>query len=78
MTVSMELVDTLSGNLVGSYSMLEEALAIVRASYAEFGEPGIRDLALLLIREDGTQTLVAEDLDLVRLALGSHMATLSS
>jgi hypothetical protein len=73
MTVSLELIDLDSGNLVGSYPTLEEALEIVRTAYSQYGEPGVQGLALLLIREDGSQQLVSEDLDLVRLALGSQM-----
>jgi hypothetical protein len=78
MPISMELIDTDSGNLVGSYATLEEALDIVRSSFSEHGEPGIQGLSLLLIREDGSQHLVSEDLDLVRLALRRHMTALSS
>ena len=78
MAVSMELMDLDSGNLVGSYSTLEEALEIVRAAYSKYGESGVQGLALLLIREDGSQQLVSSDLDLVRLALGSQMAVQSS
>lgn len=78
MAISIELVDIDSGNLVGSYSTMDEALAIVRVAFAQYGEPGVRDLVLLLIREDGSQQLISEALDLVRLALGSQMVARSS
>lgn len=77
MAISLELMDTESGNLVGSYTTLEEALAIIRSTFSEFGEAGVQGLTLLLIREDGSQQRISEDLDLVRLALGREMATLS-
>jgi hypothetical protein len=78
MTISIELMDTDSGNLVGSYANMDEALTIVRAAYSEYGEAGVRDLVLLLVREDGSQQLISEDLDLVRLALGPQMVLRSS
>jgi hypothetical protein len=74
MTVSLELMDVDSGNLVGSYATVEDALRVIRVAYAEFGAPGAEGLALLLVREDGTQQLIAEDFDLVRLALGHQLA----
>lgn len=77
-TISIELMDLDSGNLVGSYATVDEALEIVRASYLQHGELGVQGLALLLIREDGSQQLVSEDLDLARLALGSQMVARSS
>jgi hypothetical protein len=78
MTVSMELMDLDSGNLVGSHSTVEEALDFVRNTYAQYGEPGVQGLALPLIREDGSQQFTSEDLDLVRPTLRSQMAVRSS
>jgi hypothetical protein len=78
MSISIELMDIDSGNLVGSYATMDEALAIVRAAYSEYGEAGVQDLVLLLVREDGSQQLISEDLDLVRLALGPQMVARTS
>lgn len=78
MAISLELVDTESGNLVGSYETVEDALTIVRSAYSNHGKSGVKGLILLLIREDGSQQLISEDLDLVRLAPGQKMAALSS
>lgn len=78
MAISIELMDSDSGNLVGSYATMDEALTIIRAAYSAYGEAGVRDLVLLLVREDGTQQLISEALDLVRLALGPQMVARSS
>lgn len=78
MTISLELMDAETGNLVGSYETAAGALATVLTAYAEDGEAGVGGLMLILIREDGSQQLISEDLDIVRLALGHRMAAISS
>jgi hypothetical protein len=62
MAASFELIDYDSGNLVGSYATLDEAVTIARAAYERYGMDGLRGLALLRV-EDGNQVLVAEDLE---------------
>jgi hypothetical protein len=46
MATSFELMDLDSGNLVGSYRTLEEALEVVRDAFATYGQSGIEDLGL--------------------------------
>jgi hypothetical protein len=65
MTTSYELIDYESGNLVGSYATEKEARAVVRRACEAEGNDVALGLGLIRVR-DGSQELVAEDLDLLR------------
>ena len=75
---SLELFDVDTGNLVGSFATLEEALDIVRSSYAEHGLPGIRGLAIVAVSDDGSQKLMSDDLDLLQRVIGEAIASRSA
>jgi hypothetical protein len=66
MVRSLALIDINSGNLVGSCPTLEDAMTIVRTSYADNALAGIRGLAILAVGEDGTQELISDDLGLLQ------------
>ena len=59
MATSFELMDLDSGNLVGSYSTLEEALEIIRDAFAASGRGGIDDLGLARVESGGSQACIA-------------------
>ena len=68
MTTSFELMDLDSGNLVGSYRTLEEALEVIRNAYATYGLSGIDDLGLARVESSGSQECIAIGPELVRYA----------
>jgi len=65
MAVSFELMDLDSGNLVGSYRTLEEALEVIRNAYATYGLSGIDDLGLARVESSGSQECIAVGPELV-------------
>ena len=65
MATSFELMDLDSGNLVGSYHTLGEALEVVRDAYATFGRSGIDDLGLARVESGGSQDCLAIGPELV-------------
>jgi hypothetical protein len=75
MTTSFELMDLDSGNLVGSYRTLEEALEVVRDAYATYGQSGIDDLGLARVESGGSQECIAIGPELVDYAIDKSVAT---
>src|SRR3954470_1785934 len=75
MATSFELMDLDSGNLVGSYHTLEEALQVVRDAYAAYGQSGVDDLGLGRVESGGSQECIAIGSELVEYALGSSLTT---
>lgn len=75
MVTSFELMDLDSGNLVGSYRTLEEALKVVRDAYATYGQSGIDDLGLARVESGGSQECIAIGPELVDYVIGSSIAT---
>lgn len=73
-TVSWELMDTDSANVVGFYPTKDEALAVVRDAFQRFGPAGIDDLALSEQTVHGTGKLLAEGSELLRLATETSLA----
>ncbi len=69
MVGSFELMDLDSGNLVGSYVTLEEALEAVGNMFAAFGFAGIDDLGLVRANDDDSQEYVAAGPELAQLAM---------
>ena len=65
MATSFELMDLDSGNLVGSYLTLEEALEVVRDASATYGQSGIDDLGLARVESSGSQECIAIGPELV-------------
>ncbi len=63
MTYELWHFDT--GNAVGEYASLEDAVKVVRYSFQH--EISLEGLALLRVEEDGERTLVAEERDLLPL-----------
>ena len=69
MTTSFELMDLDSGNLVGSYSTLEEAFAVILTAYGLYGWSGVNDLGLARVAADGSQEFIAAGPDLAHRAI---------
>jgi hypothetical protein len=69
MTCTFELMDLDTGKLVGSYSSLDDALTIVRQSYAVHGLAGITGLGIIAVCENGAQQLLFAGMELARLAI---------
>ena len=69
MPVSYEQMDLDSGNLVGSYRTLSEALAIVGDSYALYGWSAVNDLGLVKPGERDAQEVIAVGPELARMAI---------
>jgi hypothetical protein len=65
---AVELMELDSGNLVGSYSTLEEAFVIILAAFGLYGWSGVNDLGLVQVAADGSQEFVAAGADLARRA----------
>ena len=63
--MSFELMDLDSGNLVGFYRTLEEALEVIRNAYATYGLSGIDDLGLARVEISGSQECIAVGPELV-------------
>jgi hypothetical protein len=72
---SFELMDLDSGNLVGSYRTLEEALEVLRDAYATYGPSGIDDLGLARVESSGSQECIAVGPELVSYAIHESVAT---
>lgn len=68
MSVVYDLFDLDNGNIVGSYEPEGDALAVVRAARRDHGETVAASLSLIRIDEDGSELLVADGDDLIRLA----------
>lgn len=68
MSAVYDLFDLDDGNIVGSYETEGDALAVVRAARRDHGETVATALSMIRIDEDGTETLVADGVELVRLA----------
>ena len=75
MATSFELMDLDSGNLVGSYPTLEEALEVLRDAYATYGRSGIDDLGLARVESSGSQECIAIGPELVGYAMDRSVAT---
>ena len=69
MNTSFELIDLDSGNLVGSYSTLEEAFAVILTAFGLYGWSGVNDLGLVSVAADGSQEFIAAGPDLARRAI---------
>jgi hypothetical protein len=78
MTCSFELMDLDTGNLVGSYANLEDALTIVRESYAAHGLAGVSGLGVIAVCDNGAQQMISADMELARLAIGDDRAIRTS
>lgn len=74
MASSLELMDLGSGNVVGSYATLEEALTMLRASCKAHGEASLLDLVLIEASDDGSQRLVSDDHALIELVTARPMS----
>lgn len=75
------LIDTESGNLVGSYESEGEAREVVRDAWSRHGTAGVDGLSLLRVDSDGAITLLGEDgelLDAVPVATGAGSANATS
>jgi hypothetical protein len=75
MATSFELMDLDSGNLVGSYRTLDEALEVVRDAYATYGRSGIDDLGLARVESGGSQECIAIGPELVSYMIDNSVAT---
>jgi hypothetical protein len=75
MATSFELMDLDSGNLVGSYRSLDEALEVVRNAYATYGRSGIDDLGLARVESGGSQECIAIGPELVSYAIDNSITT---
>lgn len=71
MTMSYELMDLDTGNLVGSYSTLDEAFAIVRDSFALYGWSGVNDLGLVKVGGRDSQEMIAVGAELAQMAIAA-------
>lgn len=71
MVTSFELMDLDSGNLVGSYRTLEEALEVVRDAYSVYGRSGIDDLGLVRVETAGSQECIATGAELIDYVMDS-------
>jgi hypothetical protein len=71
MSTSFELMDLDSGNLVGSYKTLEEALEVIRNAYSAYGRSGIDDLGLVRVEGSGSQQCIASGAELIDYVLGN-------
>jgi len=69
-----ELMDTESGNLVGTYETEDEALPVVRAALMAPGQRGVTDLALSKKTADGSGEPTAEGIALGQRAEGRIIA----
>ena len=69
MPVSYEPMEFDTGNLVGSYSTLDPALAIVRDSFALYGWSGVNDLGLVTVGGRDSQEMIAVGAELARMAI---------
>jgi hypothetical protein len=78
MTCSFELMDLDTGNLVGSYGSLENALTIGRQSYAAHGLAGITGLGIIAVCENGAQQLLFAGMELARLTIGDDFPVRSA
>ena len=78
MTTSFELMDLDSGNLVGSYRTLDEALEVVRNAYATYGQSGIDGLGLARVESSGSQECIAIGPELVDYAIDRSVSTQDS
>ena len=75
MATSFELMDLDSGNLVGSYRTLDEALKFVRDAYATYGRSGIDDLGLARVEGGNSQECIAIGPELVNYMIDNSVAT---
>ena len=71
MCTSFELMDLDSGNLVGSYKTLEEALEVIRDAYSAHGQSGIDDLGLARVEGSGSQRCIASGAELIDYVVAS-------
>ena len=78
MATSFELMDLDSGNLVGSYRTLEEALEVVRDAFATYGQSGIDDLGLARVESSGSQECIAIGPELVGYTIDRSVSTRDS
>ncbi|MCD6059205.1 MAG: hypothetical protein K0Q89_2735 [Thermomicrobiales bacterium] len=78
MATSFELMDLDSGNLVGSYRTLEEALEVVRDAFATYGQSGINDLGLARVESSGSQECIGIGPELVGFAIDRSVSTQDS
>lgn len=78
MKCSFELMDLDTGNLVGSYAALEDALVIVRQSFVKFGLAGVTGLGVIAVCENGAQQMLSSDMELARLAVGDELSAKTS
>jgi hypothetical protein len=78
MTCSFDLMDLDTGNLVGSYGSLDDALTIVRQSYADHGLAGITGLGIIAVYEIGAQQLLFAGMELARLTIGDDFPVRSA
>ena len=65
MSTSFELMDLDSGNFVGSYETLEEALEVIHDAYSAYGQSGINDLGLARVEGSGSQRCIASGAELI-------------
>ena len=59
-----ELVNVASGNLVGDYDSIEDALTDVRAALASSGRQSLAAIALVSVSDDGRRVILCEGEDL--------------
>lgn len=63
-----ELIDTVSGNIVGLFDTIEEALASVRATLRRYGPPAVIGLGLGTVDDEGDGEPIATGTALIALA----------
>jgi hypothetical protein len=62
-------MDLDSGNLVGSYLTLDEAFAVIQATYVLNGWTSVNDLGLVRVTDNGSQEAIATGSELARRAI---------
>lgn len=72
-----EIWDLESGNLVGDYDRLEEALDVVRKNVRKHGPSVLQGIALIEFDSSGADRLVAQGEELYRLILPPSAAAMS-
>lgn len=73
MSTYYELMDIDSANVVGFYDAKEDAFAVIRSSYERYGLVGVEDLALSEKSEQEEGVLLAEGVELLRLAMATPL-----
>ena len=74
--MTFEIWNEVSGNAVGEFASVEEALAVVRAAVAAHGRAYAEEWALAVADDEDIQPIATGDA-LITLAVGTHGARVS-